>query len=244
MSKKQTPILDIVDMSKGFVLKDGGLYVLGADDLVEPTNDFLRALKPGDIAFALVKNDTHLKSEYALSNEASYGFPFHQGFGTYDHEYAVDIGILDSKMPVYWMLKNEFDMWADKKDLGLDISEMDFASDEERKAYEHLFYVSRMLSPGRYNYLMPRDEFFKDLIANEVIIIGVATDYCVRDAIKGYLARGFKVTLLSDLTTGIYDTSILGGVANWDELVEANFADAVKSGQLKTMTSVAWLETA
>jgi nicotinamidase-related amidase len=76
------------------------------------------------------------------------------------------------------------------------------------------------------------------LTLKRVAIIGVAEDYCVRDAIIGYLKRGFEVTMLDDLTHGIYNPAQdPTGVNDWDELVEKHFADAVKSGQLLTEKS-------
>ena len=37
----------------------------------------------------------------------------------------------------------------------------------------------------------------------DVFIMGVASDYCVKFAIAGYLARGFQVTVIDDLCRGI-----------------------------------------
>ena len=34
-------------------------------------------------------------------------------------------------------------------------------------------------------------------------VIGVAADFCVKDAIAGLLERGFKVEVIRDLTAGI-----------------------------------------
>lgn len=37
----------------------------------------------------------------------------------------------------------------------------------------------------------------------DVFVIGVASDFCVRYAIDGYLRRGYRVTVISDLCRGI-----------------------------------------
>jgi len=57
-------------------------------------------------------------------------------------------------------------------------------------------------SPGSSD----RDAFFAQLRADgvkDVTVVGVAADYCVRWAIQGLIARGFRVTVLADLTRGI-----------------------------------------
>ena len=52
-----------------------------------------------------------------------------------------------------------------------------------------------------------RDEFMRALSLGtddvEVTLIGVASDFCVHDAILGYLERGASVNVVEDLVTGI-----------------------------------------
>jgi len=51
-----------------------------------------------------------------------------------------------------------------------------------------------------------RDRFFDALRAkgvDEVVVIGVAADFCVRWAVEGLIARGFRVTIPAELTRGI-----------------------------------------
>lgn len=61
---------------------------------------------------------------------------------------------------------------------------------------------------------LPRDDFFELLKTRgvqEVAVIGVAADYCVRWAIQGLITRGFRVTVPAALTRGIERT--IGEVA-------------------------------
>src|SRR5690606_6957301 len=64
------------------------------------------------------------------------------------------------------------------------------------------FYYSQdinTLKPGVH-----RDEFLKDIGSDtEVVIAGVASDYCVKQAIVGYLERGAQVVVMQDLVKGI-----------------------------------------
>jgi hypothetical protein len=53
---------------------------------------------------------------------------------------------------------------------------------------------------------MPQYQFFEELKARGVTtveVIGVASDYCVRHAIEGFLKRGFIVHTSNRLTHGI-----------------------------------------
>ena len=51
-----------------------------------------------------------------------------------------------------------------------------------------------------------RDRFFDRLRAegvDEIMVIGVASDFCVRWAVDGLIERGFRITVPADLTRGI-----------------------------------------
>ncbi|WP_380926328.1 isochorismatase family protein [Sphingomonas leidyi] len=51
-----------------------------------------------------------------------------------------------------------------------------------------------------------RDAFFAGLRGagiEAVTVVGVAADYCVRWAVEGLIARGFRVTVPAELTRGI-----------------------------------------
>ena len=243
------PILHNTDVSKGFMKKKGNLYIPGAEVLIPRINQFYADIKPGNFLLSLFTNDTHFEGEYIYSDEHIHAhFPFHQGFGTYDHQYAIDVSILNRKMAVYHMLKNKFDMWAKNSYVNVPYDQIKFENDAERHIYDNLFTIARMDKNGVYDFLFHRNVFFDDLPTTSVAILGVAEDYCDRDAITGYLARGFEVTMLNDLTMGIYNPGDEpgqdpDGVNNWDELVEKHFAEAVKSGQLRTMKSADYLAT-
>ncbi len=69
----------------------------------------------------------------------------------------------------------------------------------------------------------------------EVVLFGVASDICNRAALKGWLERGASVTILEDLTRGI--------VKQTHEVVqEEPFRQAIQRGQLKLLTSHAFLK--
>ena len=58
-----------------------------------------------------------------------------------------------------------------------------------------------------------------------VCIVGVASDYCVKYAVQGFLERNFRVEIIKDLTCGIQ--------RQMDQVVMEDFSDYLKSGQLR-----------
>lgn len=170
----------VVNTQRDFMLANGALSVQGADTLVEPMQNWLAALRPGEAAGVLFTFDTHEPEVYAGSAEAE-AFPLHCVHGSNGWTNVLDIALVDPKIPAWRIEKSVFDMWAEE---GLTIEN---ARDP--------------IAPG-----FPRDRFFEALKANgirDVAVIGVAANYCVRWAIEGLLARGFHVSVPADLTCGI-----------------------------------------
>lgn len=170
----------VVDTQWDFMAAEGALSVAGAAALVAPMRTWLSALEPDDTTGVLFTFDTHFVETYPTSPEAEM-FPIHcvratQGWGN-----MLDVALVDAAIPAWRIEKGVFDMWA----------EPGLAIEDARDA-------------GRPT--IPRDEFFAGLAANginEVTVIGVAADYCVRWAVEGLIARGFAVTVPSELTRGI-----------------------------------------
>ena len=170
----------VVDTQKDFMAADGALSVTGADALIEPMRDWLRALQPADVAGVLFTFDTHSREVYAGSAEAE-TFPIHCVRGTEGWDNLLDVALLDPAIPAWRIEKGAFDMWAEE---GLVIED---AGD-----------------PGAP--VIPRERFFERLKAQgvaDVTVIGVAADYCVRWAIEGLAARGFQIEVPEQLTRGI-----------------------------------------
>jgi nicotinamidase-related amidase len=59
----------------------------------------------------------------------------------------------------------------------------------------------------------------------EIYIMGVAADFCVRDAIAGFLARGYNVKVLENLTRGI--------ARQMHQVAREDFANYLKTKQLE-----------
>jgi nicotinamidase/pyrazinamidase len=170
----------VVDVQADFMRHDGALPVPSAEALVEPINRWLHALRPDEVAGVLFTFDTHLAETYAASAEAKL-FPPHCLHGSPGWESVLDLQAVDPAIPRYRLHKGVFDMWAEP---GLTLEPLD-PSD---------------VAPT------DRDRFFEQLRdrgVDQVTVIGVAADYCVRWAVEGLLARGFRVTVPTALTRGI-----------------------------------------
>ena len=168
----------VVDMQRDFVAADGALPVPGAEEIVAPMRRWLAGLRPEDTAGVLFTFDTHVPEIYAVSEEAEQ-FPPHCVKGTPGWELVVDPATVHPDIPCYRLEKGVFDMWAKDGLAGARI---------------------------RAGEAADRDGFFAGLRGMEVedvIVVGVAADYCVRWAVEGLIARSFRVTVPAGLTRGI-----------------------------------------
>ncbi len=183
----------VVDMQRDFVAADGALPVPGAGDIVAPMRDWLAGLRPEETEGVLFTFDTHVPEIYAASEEAKQ-FPPHCVKGTPGWQLVVDPGAIDPAIPVWRLEKGVFDMWAEE---GIGIA------------------------PVGGDRLRSRNRFFGDLARagiEEVTVVGVAADYCVRWAVEGLLERAFNVTVPSTLTRGIERQIDRVAVEQWSDL--------------------------
>ncbi len=168
----------VVDMQRDFVAADGRLPVEGAQAIVAPMAAWLAQLRPAEVAGVLFTFDTHVPEIYARSAEAEQ-FPPHCEQGTPGWELVVDPASVDPAIPTYVLEKAVFDMWQEP---GIAVTAIGTGTVTDREA------------------------FFAGLRAagiEEVTVVGVAADYCVRWAVEGLIARGFAVNVPAGLTRGI-----------------------------------------
>jgi nicotinamidase/pyrazinamidase len=180
----------IIDAQVDFMREDGALYVPGAEAVIPTINQYLDSLRlEYGYLGAVFTVDTHDEETYGDSEEAKQ-FPPHCLMGTDGFEFAVDTRLVLSEkeggVSRKMMNKGVFDMWA-----------------------EHDVVVRPMVEEGEpipNGGEKPRDQFFKDLKdmgVDDIEIVGVASDFCVKDAIMGFLARDFRVTVYDNLVAGI-----------------------------------------
>lgn len=171
----------VIDTQFDFVMPDGALYVTDAQSTVLPTIQYLYGLKPEETAGVLFTFDTHHKETYEGSEEAKQ-FPIHCVYKTPGWQNVYNKELVDNRIEVVTLEKGVFNMWEEDTVLvyGIDGRPLAFDSD--------------------------RDHFFESLLEDgvrDVVIIGVAADFCVKWAADGFLARGFNVEVPRRLTRGI-----------------------------------------
>lgn len=172
-------VVIVVDTQADFMNPDGALSVAGADALAPAMTRFLRSLDPADTAGVLFTFDTHYADTYPASEEAKQ-FPIHCVRGEAGWHNVLSPDDVAPGVPTFRLEKGVFAMWEEP---GLSVEPIRPAGAPQ-----------------------DRDAFFADLRAQGVAaatVIGVAADFCVRWAIDGLVARGFRVTVPAALTAGI-----------------------------------------
>ena len=106
-------------------------------------------------------------------------FPFHCGRGGPGWALVVDGDGLDPAIPRHRLEKGVFDMWAEAD---VFVEPVDGAAPVAREAF-----FARLRDAG----------------VLDVVVVGVAADYCVRWAVEGLVERGFRATVPAALTRGI-----------------------------------------
>lgn len=189
----------IVDAQEDFMDPNGALFVPGADALVPILNEYLGSLTlENGYVGAVFTADTHDEETYPNSPEAKGdpdsgipGFPPHCYMGTDGFKFAVDPTNIPEdedgkKIDIMILNKGVFNMW-----------------EEDGLAVRPFKVKGEVVA---YFGDQARDTFFNNLKTagiDEVEVVGVAADYCVKWAIDGLVSRGFKVTTYDNLTAGI-----------------------------------------
>lgn len=168
----------VVDTQYDFMMPNGILYVKGAEETITPMIQYLSSLKPETTAGVLFTFDTHTKEEYEGSPESEM-FPLHCEFGTNGHDNVLNQNLVHNEIEKFTLQKPVFDMWASDD---LVFGDIDTWSD-----------VEEMFGEG----------FIEDTQATIIDIIGVALNFCVKQAVDGFLERGFVVRLHTSMTRGI-----------------------------------------
>ena len=204
----------IVDAQVDFMKEDGALYVDGAEPVVEIIDQYLESLTVENGYFGvLFTADTHDPETYPESPEAEM-FPPHCYIGTDGFDFAVDPAKVamaaDGGVDRFILNKGVFNMWEQTE---LEIRPFKVAGE-----------------PAAIMGEQDREAFFKNAMeagVDTVEVCGVATDYCVKWAIEGLLARKFNVI--------VYDNLVAGIERDIHQVAQEDFAGALASGQLQIL---------
>lgn len=173
-------ILIVVDMQGDFACRWGVLYFDGAENVIVPITEFLKTLDPREYAAVVFTMDTHLRETYAQTAESK-EFEIHCVRGEKGWDLLIDPAIVPAGIPVYVIEKGVFDVYAEET------------------------LPVRIVRPGEASAATDRDALMTDLrkVADTAVVVGLAADYCVRDAIKGTHFRGFGIEVPRNMTRGI-----------------------------------------
>lgn len=204
----------VVDAQVDFMRKDGTLYVEGAEDVIETLDQYLESLTVENGYFGvLFTADTHDPETYEDSEEGKM-FPPHCYMGTDGFDFAVDpakvAAPVDGGVDRFILNKGVFNMWEEQS---LDIRPFKVVGE-----------------PVAIGGEQDREDFFKNLInagIDEVEVVGVASDYCVKWVIEGLLARKFKVV--------VYDNLVVGIERDIHQVAQEDFSTELVSGQLQIL---------
>ena len=175
-------ILVIVDMQNSFINPQGILYIKDAEILIEKLHKFLISVPKGFFNAIIITQDTHKKEDYILSEESKM-FPLHCENNTWDWQLAFDETLIQNKSKVYKLYKDVFDMWATNNN----------------SLNNNLFHLQREDESISLPTFMNRYEASN----STVYLIGVASDYCNKYAIDGFLKNNYSVCIIEELTKGI-----------------------------------------
>lgn len=169
----------VVDTQYDFMMPDGILYVYGAEETIVPITKYLASLNPEETTGVLFTYDTHIRKDYEISPESKM-FPLHCELGTKGHKNVINPDILNIDIDFYEFKKPVFNMWAEE------------ASKEQ-------LWLGGVIPTTRNVH-----DFFTEDVAVEIIdVLGVALNFCVKQAVNGFLDRGFRVRLHTSMTRGI-----------------------------------------
>ena len=193
-AKRRNKILVVVDTQVDFVMRYGLLAIAGAEAIIVPGIGVLTNLDAGEYAAVLFTYDTHVAADYIGSLEnvgqpelGIPGFRLHCEKGTNGWENVFAARLVPAGIPVFELEKTVFDAWEKPSD--------------ETPVYQTDADRARIAGGA-----MPRDAFFDRLQAvgvDTAVVVGVASDFCVKDQIRGLIARGLKVQVIAEVTAGI-----------------------------------------
>lgn len=171
----------VVDTQVDFMRKNGALYVPDAELIGPKINRFFSCLCANDCSGVLFTFDTHYVDEYPMSEEALQ-FPPHCLYSTPGWALDCDYTCIAPEIPKYMLYKSFFDMWKE--------DEAKTSDGHEKPEKDVLPFPVPRASQG-----VKQSQFFARLKEEVqcVVVIGVASDICVKFAIQGFLERGFHV---------------------------------------------------
>lgn len=208
MEKKRNVLVAVIDTQVDFVMRNGLLSVDGAEKIVAPGIGFLAGLDPDEVKAVLFTFDTHTRDVYMGSPEnlgdpaaGIPGFPLHCELDTPGWQNVFNMEIVPAGIPVWTLQKGVFDMWEEPSDKVKVHPLTRQGEDGYSWGHDRDFFFHGHRDANGGHDLMARGHELEGV--DTVRVIGVASDFCVRWAVDGFLKRGYRVEVVGDLTAGI-----------------------------------------
>jgi len=184
-----TKALFIVDMQKSFVKEHGELPVPHAQDIVEDILKLVYACEDNQIPMLMSK----------------------------DRHFITDREITETIKKLHCMNKTEGQKLIDSLAINLKVinipNKVSAYGDFEQVPYGDIIeFIKSMGSNGALAFEKQTTDVFTNphirfvlekMDITEVYVVGVATEYCVKDAVMGFLKEGIKVKVIKDAIKGI-----------------------------------------
>jgi nicotinamidase/pyrazinamidase len=180
-----------VDTQVDFMLPDGKLYVPGAEETAAAMRRLVEAARAARIVHVASADDHELTDE-EISEEPDYQatYPPHCLRGTRG---ARKIAETEQEDPVPITLESLPERYLAGREFLLLKKNFDvFTNPNTERLLEHL-------------------------APDDVVVFGVATDVCDDAAIRGFLARGLKVSFVEDAARGLDEGRVTACTAAWRE---------------------------
>jgi len=184
-----------VDTQKDFMLKEGKLYIPGAEEII-PNLRILTELANKLNIRVVNTADFHGKGDEELSATPDFKntFPEHCMVGTEGQAF------IDETIPIYI----DRSYYIQNYGHTLNLKTMDKARNV-------------IIHKNKFDVFQGNpwtDTIIKQLAPQMVVVYGVATDVCVKFAVDGLLARNFKVLIVKDAIKGLGDCKKL--IKDWN----------------------------
>jgi nicotinamidase/pyrazinamidase len=198
-SAKDT-IFYMVDMEDDFVNPSGALYVSGAEKLV-PVIQKLQGHARAHAIRECASVDRHFYSDEEISNTPNWSktFPPHCMNGTPGQRIISELTLDDIQYHGDKAKRIE-DKWSESGARAMyKLSDLLPILQNTKP----IIFEKQSTDVTTNPYFKIAMDYLKSEGVKNVVVYGVATDYCVKDAVTGLLANGLDVYLVEDAITGI-----------------------------------------
>lgn len=105
--------------------------------------------------------------------------------------------------------------------VGAEISEVFQEMSESRPSVNNIYYKGRIVELEEYSAIDATSESgvkMLDLLDDEVIVAGIASEFCVRETVLDLMANGKKVKVLRDGLAYVDESNHLGNLSELEEM--------------------------